>query len=483
VFGPILALILGVATLAGLIFAGAVVTSRSTNQPVPAAATGTSQASLQYAQPDRSSSPTAERQGRRLVVAVVAGTHGTIASDLLAPYDIFASSPAFTSYVVADSAAPAPLEGGPAVLPTHTFADVDANPALTPDLVVVPGLTQPTGAAEAPLRRWVARQHDNGAKVLGVCSGSLVLAATGMLDGLNATSHWSRISALEASRRAVNWMRGRRYVQHGSITTTAAVTSGVPAALHLVAQLAGPAEAQRVADLHPELGWTPAESTTIDEDSFAARDWPVGLNYVMPWFRPTIGIALRDGVGELDATAAFEAYSQSAAARTVAIAASDTVRTRHGLVLLTTSFRHAPRLSRVVVPGANASEASHARLRAWADNRGLTVELLAGRPAQGGPSVAGRGGGGFSAALQNLAEHTDAATTSTTAKMIGYPTADLTLGDQHRSWRPVLLGIIALTLAILVALAPSSLLRRRRRGSLSLGGAESADAMARSEAP
>jgi transcriptional regulator GlxA family with amidase domain len=43
----------------------------------------------------------------------------------------------------------------------------------------------------------VARQHDNGAKVLGVCSGSLVLAATGMLDGLDATSHWSRIGALK----------------------------------------------------------------------------------------------------------------------------------------------------------------------------------------------------------------------------------------------------------------------------------------------
>jgi hypothetical protein len=137
----------------------------------------------------------------------------------------------------------------------------------------------------------------------------------------------------------------------------------------------------------------------------------------------------------------------------------------------------------VVVPGANAPEAIDSRLRAWAANQRLTVEPLAGRAAQDGTAGAGRGGGGFSAALQNLADHSDAATTSTTAKMVGYPTADLTLGDQHRSWRTVLLGIIALTLAILVALAPSSLLRRRRRGSLSLGSADSADAMARSEAP
>ena len=104
----------------------------------------------------------------------------------------------------------------------------------------------------------------------------MVLAATGMLDGLDATSHWSRISALEKSRPTVNWMRGRRYVEDGSVTTTAAVTSGVPAALHLVAELAGPAEAQRVANLHPELKWTPTETTTIPADHFAAHDWPVG---------------------------------------------------------------------------------------------------------------------------------------------------------------------------------------------------------------
>lgn len=254
----------------------------------------------------------------------------------------------------------------------------------------MPALTQPTGSTEAPLRTWVAHQHDDGAKVLGVCSGSLVLASTGMLDGLHATSHWSRISALQASRPAVHWIRGRRYVEDGSVTTTAAVTSGVPAALHLVAELAGPAEAQRVAGLHPELGWSPTETTGIPDDHFAVPDWPVGLNFLEPWLRPTIGVALRDGVGELDATAGFEVYGQSAAARTLAIAATDTIRTRHGLVLLTTPLTHATDLSRVVVPGADKPDAIDPQLRTWADSRRLTVEPLAGRPGPDGS----QGGGG-----------------------------------------------------------------------------------------
>jgi putative intracellular protease/amidase len=449
-----IALTLALATLAGLVLAGVIVSERDTHRPVPVRSADSAPASRQYAEPGQGALTRAQRPNHRLVVAFVAGSTGTVASDLLAPYDVFASSPAFTTYIVADLATPAALDGGPAVVPTYTFADVDADPNLTPDLVVVPAVGKPAGEAEAPLRDWVTRQHDNGARVLGVCSGSLVLAATGMLDGLDATSHWSRVGALEKSRPAVHWMRGQRYIEDGSITTTAAVTSGVPAALHLVAELAGPAEARRVAHQHPEFAWTPTRSTRIPDDHFAVHDWPVGLAYVMPRFRPTVGIALHDGVDELDATAAFEVYGQSSAAHTVAIATGDTAQTRHGLVLLTTSITNAPSLSRVVVPGTDPLDP---RLSAWADQRGLTAEALKG--------------GGFSAALQNLADHTDATTASATAKMIGYPTTGLTLGSRHRAWRPVLLAIAAMTLAALVGSAPTFLARGRRRRRLQRKGA------------
>src|SRR4051812_14681921 len=148
--GATVALTLTLVTLAGIVLAGGVVSGRSIHQPIPTRAADESPSSLSHSEPVRSQNPTAGRHGRRLVVAFVVGTHGTIASDLLAPYDIFASSPAFTTYVVSDAATPAPLEGGPAVMPTYTFADVEAHPALKPDLVVVPALTKPTGAAEAP---------------------------------------------------------------------------------------------------------------------------------------------------------------------------------------------------------------------------------------------------------------------------------------------------------------------------------------------
>jgi len=458
--------LLFITTFASMLFAGALVTNHGMHQPVPTRHGGSVQTAARNL--DAAAGPVDVRHGRPLVVAVVAGTSGTVASDLLAPYDIFASSPAFHTYVVAAHLGPVPLEGGPALVPTHTFAEVDTHPALKPDLVVVPALSRPTDKAETALRNWVTTQHDHGTRVLGVCAAAVVLAETGMLDGLHATSHWSRISQLQSSRPAVHWVRGRRWVEDGTVTTTAAVSSGVPASLHLVAELAGPAEAQRVADLHPELGWSPDQSTEIRKDHFAAGDWPVGLNFVEPWFRPTVGIALADGVDELDATAAFEVYTQSAAARTVALAAGTSVRTRHGLVLLTTSTHEDPWLTRIVVPGVADIDAS---LHRWAASRHVDVESL---KANAGHADAGRdGGGGFAAALQNLADHSGAVTASSTAKMMGYPTRSIDLESSHDpDVRAVVLVAASLAVSVLVGLAPAFVSRRRRR--LAAGGAGSA---------
>lgn len=70
---------------------------------------------------------------------------------------------------------------------------------------------------------------------------------------------------------------------------------------------------------------------------------------------------------------------------------------------------------------------------------------------------------GSRTSLWHLADHTDAATTTATAKMIGYPTTGVVLGDQHRAWRPVVLALAGLALALLVGLAPALVARRRRR--------------------
>lgn len=390
-----------------------------------------------------------------IVVAVVLGSSGTVGSDVLAPYEVFASSPEFSVYTIAAQGVPAAIDGGPAIVPTYTFEDIRSGTARQPDVVVVPAVGAPEGPEEADLRAWIVEQSGRGARILGVCNGSSVLAGAGLLARHEATSHWSRLGALKKSHPEVQWMGGVRFVQDRMITTTAGVTSGIPGALSVMEDLAGAAEAERVGRLMNYPGWSLGAAAQIPVQSFAPSDIPIGLNALLPWLRPTIGVGLFNGVGEIDVAGAFEVYNVSFAARAVAVAATDTVTTRHGLILLTVPERLAPPVDRIIVPGAVGDQDTDSQLRDWAASRNLPVVALGG----------GAGGvPGFDGALEDLARHADGATARSAAKMIDYPAEHLTLPAGGTSVRvPVLLGL-GLLLAILIGSLPAiarTAIRRR----------------------
>ncbi len=108
------------------------------------------------------------------------------------------------------------------------FADVPS-----PDVVVVPGgVGTRTQLGEGPLREWVRATYDTTRFTTSVCTGSLVLAAAGLLDGLDATTHWGardQLAALGANPVPT------RVVEHldRRIITAAGVSSGIDMALRL----------------------------------------------------------------------------------------------------------------------------------------------------------------------------------------------------------------------------------------------------------
>ena len=394
-----------------------------------------------------------------IVVAVVLGSSGTVGSDVLAPYEVFASSPEFSVYTIAAQAAPAAVDGGPAIVPTYTFEDVRSGAAGQPDVVVVPAVGAPEGTEEASMREWIVEQSGRGARILGVCNGSSVLAGTGLLDGHKATSHWSRLGALKQSHPEVQWTGGLRFVQDGMITTTAGVTSGIPGALKVMEDLAGADEAERVGRLMNYPGWSPAASAQIPVQSFASSDIPIGLNALIPWLRPTIAVGLFNGVGETDVASAFEVYNMSFAARTVAVAATDTVTTKHGLILQTVPQRQAPPVDRVIAPGAAGDQDIDPQLSEWAASRNVRLDAFAGTD----------GVLGFDGAIEYLARHTDRATALSAAKMIDYPAAHLTLPAGETSVRIPVLLVLGLLLAALAGSLPAIMrtaIRRRAQGQM-----------------
>jgi putative intracellular protease/amidase len=391
----------------------------------------------------------------RLAVAVVLGASGSVITDAFGPYEVFARSQEFFPYTVSASRPTAMLSGGLAVVPDFSLEDVDAGLAPEPDVVVVPAVAAPNGKKEAALRDWITRRVDRGAS-LGVCNGGRLLAATGLLDGRRATAHWSAIKGLERSRPQVDWVRGQRYVQDGTITTTAGVTSGVFGALRLVEQLAGAGEAQRVGQELAYPGWSLHGPTEIPAQRWAPRDLAYLLAAAFPWSRPTVGVGLVEGVGELEVAAPFEVYASSFAARTVPIAATATVTTRHGLRLVATpTDAIAPEVDRLIVPGAHTTDQVDPQLLAWAAARGLQVELPNGGQAAGQFS--------YDAMLADLASHSDQTTARVTAKTIEYPTEQLELAGAGWPWRPTALLALTATAAIGIALVPAAASRRDRR--------------------
>ena len=184
------------------------------------------------------------------------------------------------------------------------------------------------------------------------------------------------------------------------------------------ASLSAAVQVKRAVDELAYPGWTLHGPTEIRPQRWAPGDLAYLLAVVFPWWRPTVGVGLVEGVGELEVAAPFEVYASSFAARTVPIAAEATVTTRHGLPLVPTPANAgALRMDRLVVAGVGRIEEVDSQLLGWAADRGLKVELPNGGPAAGAFS--------FDAMLGDLAGHSDQTTARVTAKSIEYPTEQL----------------------------------------------------------
>jgi transcriptional regulator GlxA family with amidase domain len=128
------------------------------------------------------------------------------------------------------------------VVPDETW---ETAPAL--DVLVYPGGrgTRRELQDEAVLD-WVRGAAEGGTVVASVCTGSLVLAAAGLLDGKPATTHWQSLELLPTLGRDIEVRPEDRFVDNGNVITAAGVSAGIDMALHLVARLHSPERAREV---------------------------------------------------------------------------------------------------------------------------------------------------------------------------------------------------------------------------------------------
>jgi len=124
-----------------------------------------------------------------------------------------------------------------------------AGPATTADadLLVFPSWPNDLPPPDDDLIAIVHDAHRRGAGIAGLCLGAFPVAASGVLDGRTAVTHWAAADALAAQRPAVDVQRSALYVDHGDVLTSAGTASAIDACLHVVRARLGSAAASTVA--------------------------------------------------------------------------------------------------------------------------------------------------------------------------------------------------------------------------------------------
>jgi transcriptional regulator GlxA family with amidase domain len=160
--------------------------------------------------------------------------------DFAGPYEVLTAWGADV-VTVAESRAPVRCAHGLQVVPDTTWADLDGL-----DIFLLPGGNSGPQLGDVAFIARVKDLAERGTLMTSVCTGALVFAKAGLLDGRPATTHWSALERLGELGENVEVRPDDRFVDDGEVVTAAGVSAGIDMALHLVARLDSVEEAQAV---------------------------------------------------------------------------------------------------------------------------------------------------------------------------------------------------------------------------------------------
>ncbi|WP_282791883.1 GlxA family transcriptional regulator [Streptomyces sp. CC224B] len=175
---------------------------------------------------------------------------GVQSLDVTGPAEVFSGAadpngdPAYRVSTASLDGAPVRTSSGLTLVPDHALRALDAAPA--PDTLLVPG-----GLGTRPrcpdLVDWLRVHGPRARRLVSVCTGAILLARAGLLDGRRATTHWAYCDKLARDHPAVRVEPDPIYVRDGNVATSAGVTAGIDLALALVEEDLGRAMALTIA--------------------------------------------------------------------------------------------------------------------------------------------------------------------------------------------------------------------------------------------
>ncbi|MFD1884219.1 DJ-1/PfpI family protein [Paenibacillus wenxiniae] len=179
--------------------------------------------------------------------------------DFAGPFEVFSIAEAepgmkgFQVHTVSADGGMIRARNGLQVQPQYSFAQLPR-----PDLLIIPG---GYGAEAIEIHKpeildWIRSYAETGVQIASVCTGALLLAEAGLLDGLHATTHWMDLKRLEEEYPYVEVQRGVKFVDQGWIVTSGGISAGIHMSLHMVGRYHG-IEAAKLTAKRMEYDWEP----------------------------------------------------------------------------------------------------------------------------------------------------------------------------------------------------------------------------------
>lgn len=166
--------------------------------------------------------------------------------DFAAPYEVFTtatrvhrrrtpgSRDLFEVFTVARDMQLVRARAGLQVKPDHTLSD---HPPI--GVLIVPGGVVTAELDKTDIIEWIAHTSHDAKLTASVCTGSFLLAKAGLLEGKAATTHWEDTRDMRTMFPTISVIEQTRWVDEGSIVTSAGISAGLDMSLHLVRRLAG----------------------------------------------------------------------------------------------------------------------------------------------------------------------------------------------------------------------------------------------------
>jgi transcriptional regulator GlxA family with amidase domain len=183
--------------------------------------------------------------------------------DFCGPFEVFAVTrdhrdgvtELFNVYTVAETTAPVIARNGLSVNPAYTLESCPP-----PDIFLIPGgIGTRTAMNNHSLLGWIQQQVARAELALSVCTGALLLAKAGLLEGLAATTYHTAFDLLGELAPNTRLCPGERFVDNGQVITSAGISAGIDMSLYAVARLHGVEQARWTA-AHMEYHWQEPES-------------------------------------------------------------------------------------------------------------------------------------------------------------------------------------------------------------------------------